>query len=422
MSMNRIGYHYLPDTHHYRKSDLNHWLPILKSLNASWLVLEAPHDRAIPEDFIEGLIENQIQPILHFKIAPDHLPTFSDLNLFFSSYYRWGVRYIALFDKPNLRDSWTTTSWTQVDLVERFLDIFLPIAEIAYNAGLTPVFPPLEPGGDYWDTAFLRLALQGIVRRGYASILERMVIGAYADIRDQSLNWGAGGPERWPSAKPYVTPEGTENQIGFRTFDWYQAIAQAVLNKPCPIFLFGIGDSTKVDKTDEQKELAESYLKIARLLTGDKFEDIEAIPEDVIGGAFWLLAAPGDENLRPSAWFQDNGKSLPSVDHMKQWVRENTRILKNAPTFHPVQHYLLLPTYDWGVPDWHMDVIRPFVKKYQPTIGFSIQEAAYAQRVTVVGGHEIFPENHLNELRASGSIVDRIDGDGTEIAAKLARF
>jgi hypothetical protein len=86
---------------------------------------------------------------------------------------------------------------------------------------------------------------------------------------------------------------------------------------------------------------------------------------------------------------------------------------------HPINHYLLLPSYEWGVADWHLDVIRPFVKKYKPTIGFSLEEAHLASKVTVIGNKQSFSEEQLESLSASGSQVDRISGDGTSIATSL---
>ena len=86
----------------------------------------------------------------------------------------------------------------------------------------------------------------------------------------------------------------------------------------------------------------------------------------------------------------------------------------------PIQHYLLLPAYEWGVADWHLDVIRPFVKKYRPTVGFSIKEAALAKRVTVIGNTQTFPEASLDQLRQVGCLVERISGDGTSVATQLA--
>lgn len=52
---NRLGYHYFADALHYRELDLQTWLPHLKALGASWLVVQADGDRtAIPEPFLSG--------------------------------------------------------------------------------------------------------------------------------------------------------------------------------------------------------------------------------------------------------------------------------------------------------------------------------------------------------------------------------
>ena len=61
----------------------------------------------------------------------------------------------------------------------------------------------------------------------------------------------------------------------------------------------------------------------------------------------------------------------------------------------PISHYLLLPTFERGVADWHLDAIRPFINKYQPTIGFSPVEASHAKKVTVVGGASTIPNQSL---------------------------
>ena len=86
----------------------------------------------------------------------------------------------------------------------------------------------------------------------------------------------------------------------------------------------------------------------------------------------------------------------------------------------PISHYLLLPSFEWGVADWHLKVARPFIKRHQPTVGFSIAEAEKAKQVTVIGGEEQFPEADLAQLRGQGCVVRRIEGDGTKIASQLA--
>ncbi len=419
--MRRLGLHYIPDTKHYRQSDLSTWLPELKALGASWLVLVAPAGRAIPEHFLRGLLEAGIEPVLHFPLRPDQLPPIEDLLLLFKTYARWGVRYAALFDSPNIRSVWRGTAWAQTDLVERFLDIYLPVADASLRAGLTPIFPPLKPGGDYWDTAFLRASLQGIKRRGHKSLLEKLVLGAYAWAGDRHLNWGAGGPERWPGARPYFTPQDEEDQRGFRIFDWYSILAQSVLLDPLPIFLFGMG--CRPGTAPEFEGHTQKHLSIARLLEGEKVTGLEAIPPGVLGGAFWLLAAPPESQHAPQAWFRPRGVTLPIVGATRQWAAGRSNNASRPPTeSRYISHYLLLPTYEWGIADFHLDIIRPFIKKNQPTIGFSIDEARQARLVTVVGGTRSFPEDELNELRAAGCVVEYIEGHGTNIASKLARM
>lgn len=414
--MNRIGFHYFQDTQHYRQSDLDTWLPELTGLKARWLVLNAPPDRAIPEQFLRGLLDAGLQPVLQFDFPPDRVPSKEDLALLFRVYSKWGVQYITLFNKPNLRTSWQTTNWAQTDLVERFLDIYLPLAKICVNAGLTPITPPLEPGGDYWDTAFLRASLQGIKRRGYKYLLDKLVIGAVARTWGHSLSWGVGGPERWPKTRPYYTPENEEDQQGFRIFDWYNAFVQSVLVTPRPIFLFEVG--CPVDDDPDHKNHTLMNKTIVHLLDGEKIPGIEPIPANVIGSAFWLLSGSEIGQDAAHAWYTTPKEYKPIVELLRNRARVSDNGSKGSKTTpHTIAHYLLLPSYAGEISDLHLDLIRPFVKKYQPTIGFSIQEARQAERVTVIGGNGTYPQNEINQLRNAGCIVQQIEGHGIDIAS-----
>ena len=64
----RLGFHYFPDTKHFSQRDLHKWLPELQALGASWLVLNSPMNRAVPEYFIRGLLSSGIEPIIRFDI------------------------------------------------------------------------------------------------------------------------------------------------------------------------------------------------------------------------------------------------------------------------------------------------------------------------------------------------------------------
>jgi hypothetical protein len=419
--MNRLGFHYYPDTNHYRQCDLAAWLPKLKQLGANWLILNAPSERAIPEHFIGGLIEAGIEPVLQFRFIPDQAPSHEDLQLLLRTYVRWGVQYVVLFDRPNLKRSWQSTAWAQTNLVERFLDIYLPLAEACLQTGLLPIFPPLEPGGDYWDTAFLRASLQGIQRRGHTRLLEKLVIGAYAWAGDRPLDWGAGGPECWPGAHPYFTPKGEQDQRGFRIFDWYDALIRSVLVSPLPIFLFGVG--CPLGEDPEIKTHTRKNWIMAQLLRGDSTQQggsirqMDPIPDAVIGGAFWLVAESQDDQQALGTWFRPDGEALPIVKAIQKWTGKPPNG-KSSPQTESrlLSHYLLIPSFEWGISDFHFDLIRPFVKEHQPTIGFSIEEAIQAKRITVVGGPDIFPEEKANQLRSAGCIVDRLSTESAEMA------
>ncbi|HSF83682.1 MAG TPA: hypothetical protein VLA49_20795 [Anaerolineales bacterium] len=440
----RLGFHYYPDTFHYTRKDLQNWSPILKRLGASWLVLIAPVDRAIPEAFLLGVIEAGIQPILHFHLPLDNSIDLPGLQLLFENYADWGVKFVVLFDRPNTRQAWPAQSWVQSDLAERFLDIFLPPAELAYQAGLIPVLPPLEPGGDYWDTAFLQAVLNGLGRRSQSDLLGSLTLSAYAYVEDKPLDWGAGGPERWPKSRPYYLPAGHQDQRGFYIFDWYLAQAQAVLARTLPIILLGAGSRLKAANSPDQADInklehAERNLALAERLAAAAGENLphkpdEPISSHVLACNFWLLtAATGSPQLK-DAWFLPDGSSLPVVSALSEWSTGGIPCADQSPTSPPVMpapeparqslqgidHYLLLPMFDWGVSEWYLDAIRPFVIKHHPTVGFSPSEAAGANRVTVVGGEQLFAEQILEELRNAGCRVDRITGDGTEIASILA--
>jgi hypothetical protein len=353
--------------------------------------------------------------VLHFHLEPNKFHATKDLQLLFQTYQSWGLRYVALYDQPNAHKLWRSSAWIQADLVERFLDLYLPAANISLNAGLTPIFPPLKPGGDYWDTAFLRSALQSIQRRGQQDLLGQLVIGAYACPGDRPIQWGAGGPERWPNARPYYTPPGVEDQRGFRIFDWYTAISRAVLSAPRPIFLFGMGYSSEVAYHVNRN------LTITRLLAGEFLEGYDAIPLEVIGGAFGPLVDPYGDSDPVQGWFRQNGEPRAQAKALHQRASKDSKISNPSQSQNQsIRHYLLLPSYDGGISDHHLDIIRPIIKKYQPTVGFSLEEARNARKVTVLGGEHAFTEASLNQLRGAGIQVRRIQEDGTDIASILA--
>lgn len=430
----RFGICYFPDSLHYTETDIHTWLPEIVSLGASWLTLLAPEDRAVPETFIRKIIDAGIQPILHMPISTEKPSRSEELNLMFNAYAHWGVKYITLFDRPNMLKNWLPNNWAKNNLVDRFLDIFIPLAKNACQVGLIPVFPPLEPGGDYWDTAFLYGALQGIQRRGQGDLLNQLVLSAYAWSGNRSPNWGAGGPERWPQTRPYSTPQNSEDHLGFRIFDWYLATCEAAIGMSRPIILLAAGSliGNQLDPlspaVDNQAHTWQN-MTLMQLVSGFS-QEYEPVPSQVICCNFWLLStADGDKDII-NAWYKPDGSQLPIVDQIKDWLANGgNRLVASTKSLHssryinnaicPISHYLLLPNYEWGSSDIHLQAIQPFIKKYQPTIGFSPVEASHAKKVTVIGGSSSVPESIIDGLLAAGCIVEQINADGMNIASQL---
>jgi hypothetical protein len=433
----RLGFHYFPDTLHYRESDLAQWLPELAALGANWLVLQSPADRAIPEHFIRGLIEAGIEPLINFNLPLTQPTPSSDFSLLFKAYSRWGVHGILLFERPNAFQAWTKAAWGRQDLVERFIDRFMPLAGAALEEELVPILPPLEPGGSYWDTSFLHSMLTALVRRNLPGMFDKLVISAYAFNTGHDLNWGSGGQQQWPGARPYYTPPGQQDHLGFHIFDWYREISQTVLNRECPMILFGAGTPANpfaknpaVYSPEEHRQINLDLVRLADsppiAVPAESLPALHPLPANVLACNCWLLAADPASAHITQAWYSPTAQYTPTVQAVREWQHRPRASLPGSPNpktdpHHPIEHYVLLPTFEWGVADWHLEVIRPFVKRYRPTVGFSIDEALLARTVTIIGTHQSFSDEELEKLVLAGCKIRRIVGDGTSIATQLTQ-
>src|SRR5262249_11593476 len=122
--MTSLGFHYFPDELHYRRADLQTWLPELLALDAKWVTVIGSMTRAVPESFIRGLLDAGAEPIVHLpavptRADPQHVASHTLAQLF-TSYARWGLRFVTTFSEPNMRAAWAPKDWGQAGLVERF--------------------------------------------------------------------------------------------------------------------------------------------------------------------------------------------------------------------------------------------------------------------------------------------------------------
>jgi len=416
--MTALGFHYFPDESHYRALDLQVWLPELRALGAQWLTLVGSLTRAVPEPFIRGLIEAGIAPVVHIPATPVHVVDLPTLEPLFKTYARWGVRYVVLFSEPNARTAWSPSEWGKTALVERFLDALIPALQAQAEAGLHPIFPPLKAGGDYWDTGFLEAALAGMARRGQSDLAQQLTFAVNLWTFNRPSDWGAGGLKRWPEAKPYLTPPGSQDQRGFHLFDWYTEIILDRLGEARPLVCLA-GGPRPGDQTDpafppvNEARHASCTQGIVQAALGG------ALPTHLLNVNFWLLGASEGSPFAQDAWYRGNGSTLAAADVLKRQAILSTRPAKRAhiklPDFDrlagqpkPIQHYLLLPTFEWGVSEWHWNAALAFVKVHRPTCGFSIEEAGQAQRVTIFGNEQGVSQEAEMALRKAGCQVERI--------------
>ena len=433
---NRLGFHYYPDSIHYRQEDLNTFLPLLVELGAGWITLISHPERAIPESFIQALLKNAITPIIHIPIPVQPIIDFENLEILSQVYANWGIKYLVLFDRPNLQVSWNSSTWSQKDLVERFLDCFLPATEVLLQQGLCPVFPPLEPGGDYWDTVFLNSALRSIIRRGHRRLLDSMVLSAYAWTNNHDLNWGRGGPDKWPSTFPYHTPSESQDQCGFRIFDWYLSISQTILMKKLPILLLAsgcrsiTGTENFPGRNGDKNKKEQTNLDLFDLIK--KSHDTDGLlPTEVIACNIWLLAASEEQPESVDAWIAENRAQNHMIDlvakHQKLDLfpgtqKKNVNVSENNEKKNILGHYILFPENSWEKRDWLYDIAQTLTGSQFVKFGSSTFDALQARRVTILGENRWLDETFFSTLSSLGCVIEENYGDGTLIASKIKEF
>jgi hypothetical protein len=416
-NMRKLGFVYFKSPEYYIKKQLDAWLPALKQLGALSVIFTAGFDRSIPEDVFIVAEENELDPIVHFNSELPIARKFNDVVLILDSYARWGVRHIILGDKPNTKASWQEAGWHYENLVDHFLDRFIPLANYAVRIGLKPVLPPMQPGGDYWDTAFLELIAKGLKRRKLDDIISQLVLSSYGYTFNQPLSWGKGGPERWSVSKPYITPEGQEDQLGFHNFEWVQAYVQRQIGKELPVMVLDVGnqggDVEDCNQAKIKKNMQSLFgeLRHETTLVSENLNSVVGF-EDKILGCFYDMDTL-DSILEEPLSFQVLKSNIFNL------TKNQSKVIPDEEQRKSISNYLLLPSYQAGVSDAVLNKVRPIIKKFKPTIGFSVNEALMAQKVMVYPDATIFNDEQLNLLRAAGCTVEILPESGIEIATYL---
>jgi len=302
-----IGFHYFPDMHHYGREHLETFMPKLQDMGVSWLTLLSPPSSIIPDHFIRTLVNAGIEPVIRVYTPTVEVPIDQNqLRGLAQAYRNLGVRYIHVYNEPNLVEEWT--NFYPEALPDRFMDYALPALETLFNVeGIIPVFTPLSPGGNYLDIEFLRVCFDILLVRNKSYLFDKLAVGIHNYALNHPLDWGRGGQAAWPATRPYSTPPGSQDHIGFYLFEWYDYIIRRRAGRSLPMICtengvrLGDGQDANYPPIDEGLHAERSAEMCRRVMDN-------VVPEYVFNNSFWLLATPDYSPFISHRWFRENGQ------------------------------------------------------------------------------------------------------------------
>lgn len=398
----RHGFHILPDHIHNDPAYIENFIAFANTSATRYALVEVLSCQSLPVNLVSTLVESGITVDVFLKTTLREefdLLAYQDLINTLANLH---VKHVILFDRPNQQDFWDPQTWIKPNLLEIFLEKFSLLAEKCLEKNIQPVFPPLQPGGDFWDTVFLRLALQSLKDKGRSDLLESLTLSAYTWTNDHPIQWGAGGAERWPTSTPYYTPQNSENQQGFRIFDWYQTNVKAVLNHSLPMLLLQAGRAAEYGTSSKSNQLSitQDILEVLYpnlYVRGDDEELREPIPHEVITCNFLL----------DLDWQNLQGLFVKIQDAQAARVEKSASQEQKKIVHDQFMHYLLLPDESWQSDPVKTAALQPFLNKFHPQTGVSVNEALDASEVTLlVTGNDDMQEK-MNILAQNESILVR---------------
>lgn len=436
----KLGFHYYKDSGHFDDPSLDYWLPKLQAAGTSWLVIYAPETGEIPENFIIRLREARIEPIvvLNYSISePPSVPIFQQRMAYFHSI---GIHMVQFFNRPNMKSSWNAEDWIKPGLVTRFVRKFADYAIVCIREKVIPLFPLLEPGGDYWDLAFLRTSIKQIRKEYSESMLSNMVFSASACLNRHPVSWNALGPAAYPASVPYA-----ENQVdhrGFYLYSWYEDILKKEIGKNVPLLLMNAGmwDANAGIFDVVTKESKQQYLNILNLLQEVNLKGEGKIPSYVLSCCVYKLpsteslsqAAAAEKTVPGNLFGTDQKIAAGETRTVFQSIKEGFQSLKNfnlvawiskvgtniATIFkqlgkillkgESLKEYFLLPEVSSLFTEEQMNVIRQYIKLHKCASGNDLNEALASKNVIMIDDQALYPAYMLRQLQDRGCAIQTV--------------
>jgi hypothetical protein len=419
----KLGFHYFVDSERFKQEDANFWIKRLKEINVKWLVVVNPQERAIPEDFIRSFSGSGINLVVNFSQQSCSQSSLNNILPLLEVYGKWGLKYACLFEKPNIKSSWGENEWINNNIVDTHLDIFIQFALICSENNIKPIFSPLYPGGDYWDLAFLEESLKKLVLQAPPIILKNLILSAFGWTFGRSIDWGSGGVKKWVQSKPFNADQDTQNQKGFRTYEWYLEISKKVLGEKLPIFIFEAGKNYGYNN-EKTISTPGNLATIPNLLSGENVYDpqeptqlISPIPKEVLGCFLFILSADDDQKYFPYRWFESSGKPLEIA---KQFGAENNiyekgKEISSFQNTSPEEYlnfknrrYIFVSNELKNEMPVLLQKLDAYIREYKPQIGFSKKEAleaAYILAISCNKEQDFFGLNNGNHINSVLKII-----------------
>ena len=418
---NKFGFHYFRDVENFTLSEAKKWANVLLDFNVKWLVVQNPKNRAIPEYFIKSFSSAKITIIVDFNLTSYKDFNLSEIEPLLNVYGKWGVKYANLFHQPNTQAFWGESKWNSMDIVKAHSGSFHNFAKLCMDKNIVPVFPPLHPGGEYWDLAFLERSLSLIKTDLPQFIIDSMSMSVYGWDWNHPISRNTNGKLKPSTMKPFAERTSSKNQIGFRTYETYLKIAERVLGNKLPVVIFeaGIPNGNFRDNEYVKEKREVNLTTITKLLAGENVYDpqdqsqiLASIARDVLCCNFFVLAVDSDERYQPYGWFNPDGSPTHLTSSIHPLLATGNRGSK-----HPVikekisnAHY----AYNRYIYFSHslmnempalLEVLDPYIRKFKPRIGFSLMDAEKSAHILIITSD---PENFRSEqahILSNNSII-----------------
>jgi len=282
---NGWGIHWVP-TVSSSKETVDRFVAELDEMGISWVTFLNEGTNIGDNDYlVEQLVANGIMPVMRIY-TPGLVPLEGDLEATVRHYRQLGVHYYQLYNEPNL----VFENNGQQPSVDRYLDLWVPLARRVIAAGGYPGFGALSPNGEVDDRVFLARAIDRLRERGELDVLERA----------------------WLSVHNYCGGRPLSDPDGFLRFRQYAEIMAGRLGHVLPMIGTegGAYVTDVVDETTRTNLVVDAYRYMAQ----------ESEPY-WFAHSYWVVAnAEGgghDPQWEWQALFTEGNRVSPIVDALK---------------------------------------------------------------------------------------------------------